>query len=310
MNEIERLIANKTIPESFLQEEVICDYKVSSTLKAVQAVSLDLLIQLDRVCKKHNIRYFLGYGTLLGAIRHKGFIPWDDDIDVLMLRDDYEKFLTLSNEFEYPYFLQTPETDPGYLFSITKLRNSETCNFAKPRASFGINSGIWIDVFPLDKCALPDRKQIFDEISFLHCFNGAYMRIPQGLLEKKHKQILKKNLTLSPIQALHRITELSTKYRNDPGAIYITDYTSTIFPWETRTWNIDCFSKTVETEFCGRLFSIPEQYEYLLQTLYGDYMKMPPLKERGTWHSGHIIDPYRSYRDVYKELGIELNYED
>ncbi len=310
MNEIERLIANKTIPESFLEEEVICDYKVTSSLKAVQAISLDLLIQLDRVCKKNNIEYFLGYGTLLGAIRHRGFIPWDDDIDVLMFRDDYEKFISLKNEFSYPYFLQTPETDPGYLFSITKLRNSETCNFTKARVGFCINSGLWIDVFPLDKCVLSDRKQIFEEISFLHCFNGAYMRIPLGLLEKKHKHILKNNLNLSPIQALNRITELSTKYKNDPDAIYITDYTSTIFPWETRTWNIDWFSKSIEKEFWGHLFPVPEQYDKVLQTSYGDdYMTPPPIDQRGAWLTNHIVDhivdPFRSYRDYYREMGIE-----
>ena len=309
MNEIERLIANKTISESFLEEEVICDYKVSSSLKAVQAISLDLLIQLDKVCKKNNITYFLGYGTLLGAIRHKGFIPWDDDIDVLMFRDDYEKFISLKNEFSYPYFLQTPETDPGYLFSITKLRNSETCNFAKARASFGINSGLWVDIFPLDKCVLSNREKIFNEIYKLHCFNGAYMRVPLGLLEKKHKRVLIENLNLSPILALNRITELSTQYNNDPKANYITDFTNTVYNWKKTLWNVDCFSKTIETEFCGRTFTIPEQYDYLLRTIYGNYMKLPPLAERGKWHTGHIVDPYRSYRDIYKELGIELNYE-
>ena len=86
---------------------------------------------LHAVCKKHGLRYFLAYGSLLGAVRHKGFIPWDDDMDVVMLRDDFEKLATLGAEFSSPYFLQNAHTDPGDGSPVMKIRNSNTTQFNK-----------------------------------------------------------------------------------------------------------------------------------------------------------------------------------
>ena len=94
-----------TPPEGFLGEEVRCGYTVTKQMKEVWAIELDLLKQFDIICEKHGLHYCVAAGTLLGAIRHGGFIPWDDDIDVYMLRNDYNKLMMLANEFKSPYFL-------------------------------------------------------------------------------------------------------------------------------------------------------------------------------------------------------------
>ena len=99
---------NIKLPENFLDEEIRDDYVVSSQMKQVWAVELDLLNKILEVCKKYNIKIIASGGTLLGAVRHKGFIPWDDDIDLMMMRDQYDKLCDVAEkEFKYPYFFQT-----------------------------------------------------------------------------------------------------------------------------------------------------------------------------------------------------------
>ena len=115
---------------------------------------LVILKEFARVCGKHNLRYFLNGGTCLGAIRHKGFIPWDDDVDVMMPREDYEKFLTLQYEYEgTPYFIQSWKSDPRYTYGFAKLRDSSTTFIEDFYRNHRINHGVWIDIFPLDGMA-------------------------------------------------------------------------------------------------------------------------------------------------------------
>ena len=104
------------LPEGFLDEEVRCGYTVTAKAKRAWAVQMDLLHKLDEVCKKYNLRYFADSGTLLGAARDKGYIPWDDDIDIVMLRKDYEKLRDVADEeFKHPYFYQDMYRDEGLI---------------------------------------------------------------------------------------------------------------------------------------------------------------------------------------------------
>lgn len=308
MTQIERILEEGIISEDFLKEEVICDFKATRELKELQAIEFDLLVKFDEVCKKHKLTYFLYAGTLLGAVRHKGFIPWDNDIDIIMPRADYEKFNLLSSEFKAPYFFQTPETDKGYLYSITKIKNSETCAVYPPRAGFGFNFGIWIDIFPLDKCVIEDREALWKEIDMLNRFNSAYMKIPYKAINRAGIDLLRDHLDLSPRQALNRITELAKKHINDDTE-YVSDYSTTIYDWQRFVWKAVDFSKTVQVSFCNRSFPAPAGYDNILRVTYGNYMELPPLKDRGYKLVHHIYDVNRSYRDVYKEIGIELNSE-
>lgn len=103
MTECERIIKEGILPASFFEEETICDFLVTKERKKIWAVLLDMLIQVDRICRKHNLKYFMAFGSLLGVVRHNGFIPWDDDIDICMPRDDYEKFIVIArNELPPP----------------------------------------------------------------------------------------------------------------------------------------------------------------------------------------------------------------
>lgn len=142
------------IPNVFWEEEERCGYLVSRQMKEVWAVELDLLAEFDRVCKNNGIKYIASGGTMLGAVRHKGFIPWDDDLDVMMLREDYEKLVTIAKkEFKNPYFFLTTTRGNDFICGYSKLCNSNTTALIKSIEGVGYkyNQGIFIDIFPLDK---------------------------------------------------------------------------------------------------------------------------------------------------------------
>jgi lipopolysaccharide cholinephosphotransferase len=146
---------------------------VSSEMKKVWAVELDLLNEFSEVCEEHNLRWFVHAGTMLGAIRHKGFIPWDDDIDVVMPRVDFEKLSTMgAHEFKHPYFYQTEETDCFFARNFARLRNSDTTAILDWEKSFRFpyNQGIFIDIFPMDN--IPDaefeRKDYYAQLTALN----------------------------------------------------------------------------------------------------------------------------------------------
>ena len=122
------------IADSFYQEEERCGYVVSAHMKKVWAVELDLLYQLQQVCEKYGIQYYASGGTILGAERHKGFIPWDDDIDIMMLRDQYDLLCTHADEFEDPYFFQICETDKGYFPQQKALEQADEADRPVQRA--------------------------------------------------------------------------------------------------------------------------------------------------------------------------------
>ena len=140
------------LDKSFYNAEERCGYYVSEKMKHIWAVGLDLWYKFDSVCKKYNLKYYAAYGTLLGAVRHKGFIPWDDDIDLCMMRDDYEKLkLVAKEEFKEPYYFQDWYNSCGRTWCFSKLRNSNTTAIEFPDKGKEFNQGIFIDINALDE---------------------------------------------------------------------------------------------------------------------------------------------------------------
>ena len=147
------------LPKGFLDEEQRCGFVVTSRVKEIWAVELDLLHEFQRVVNKYHIQYIANGGTQLGAVRHKGFIPWDDDIDIMMMRDESDRLCEVAEaEFRHPYFFQTERTDPGSLRCHAQMRNSETTAIldTERKGKMRFNQGIFIDIFPMD--AVPDGE--------------------------------------------------------------------------------------------------------------------------------------------------------
>lgn len=189
-------------PADFLCEEERCGYTITADMKKVWAVQMDLLQVLFEVCNRHGLRIYAEGGTLLGAIRHKGYIPWDDDIDMTMMREDYDRLMLLGDEFPHPYFLQNVYTDPHYSHRHAQLRNSETaCWPWKERGcAKQYNQGIFIDIFPSDNMPMNPRA-----------FSRYYKR--EGLARQKYRCISK--LTNALPESVYNILRNKTKFFSD-----------------------------------------------------------------------------------------------
>lgn len=177
--------------EQFLQPEVRCDTYIGIEMKQVWFAELQLLEKFIDVCNKHGLSYQLVGGSLLGAIRHKGFIPWDDDIDVGMLRPDYDRFVQLAkNELEAPFFLQTPLTDPGRNIDYVQIRNSATTaidlRYVDDHNTF--NQGIFIDIFPIDGVGSDEvlQKQEKQQQFIRRVYGSAFKTNATGKAKIKH----------------------------------------------------------------------------------------------------------------------------
>ncbi|MBP3819104.1 MAG: LicD family protein [Butyrivibrio sp.] len=139
--------------EKFCKSEIIDGVYISAELKQIWAVNLDLLYVFEKFCKEHGIKFFIGFGTLLGAFRHQGFVPWDDDVDILMFREDFERLKLLWQEFSYPYFLQNELSEPGFWYrGMMKFRRSDTtCLTEHCYQKWDMNQSIALEIMPLDE---------------------------------------------------------------------------------------------------------------------------------------------------------------
>ena len=296
MTEIERIIKKGVISEDFLKEEVKCDFHITADRKKLWTVLLDLFIKFDEVCKKHNLHYYMIGGTLLGAVRHKGFIPWDDDIDLGMPRDDYEKFIKLQNEFSSPYFLQTPYTDPGYGYSFAKIRNSNTTGVVELFMYQKFNHGIWISVFPLDKWSDVGGEEKYNCIKHLIRENSTYMRKSNPNLTDADRERVANYSHRDPLDVHEEIQRVASSCK-DKNPLYISHATCTVNSYRRNFFFYDDFKTSVLGDFEGFKFPMPVGYERMLSMAFGNYMEFPPIEKRGNWHSAifNTDIPYTEY---------------
>ena len=274
-------------------------------LNDIQQILLGFLLEVDRICKKHNIKYFLGGGSLLGAVRHKGFIPWDDDADVMMLRKDYDRFLSvLPSELPNYLFAQTQENEKDSHFPFTKLRINNTLLSTEFTSRFpNIHNGIFLDVLAQDytsnnaflrkihmKATASSRWLVLDKwrgtsvnansrFSSL-CANILRKIFPLGFLQKVQNKLI----------SLH-------KNMKNPKYLFVSmgrNVSRGAFPAE---W----LDEAIWVDFENAKLPIPKEYDKYLKYLYGDYMEMIPVSERHVSHDIKQIDlgEYAGY--IYKD---------
>lgn len=296
MTECERIIEQGILPESFFKEEEISGFLVTEARKQIWAIELDIFQKFAKICEQFNLRYFALYGTLLGAIRHKGMIPWDDDMDVGMPREDYDLFCKeCVSEFPDPYLLQTPYSDSGYYFSFAKIRNKNTTCVSEIMQKAGFCQGIFLDIFPLDYCDPvtyeEDRKEIYNSI--MKCSSA--MKSNNDNLDEAQLQKLRIYHTNEPLFEYERIQQIAKnpKYKNSK---YLGVPVNTILKSKQQIWEASDFSDYETSPFENTEIRIPKGYHHVLQIIYGDYMSYPPLEKRGTWHKGIIWDPNNPYK--------------
>lgn len=254
-------------------------------LKKLHKHLVEILDEFVRICDKNNLEYFLYGGTLLGAVRHKGFIPWDDDLDVAMLRDDYEKFLEIAPyELKEKFIIDNYHTNKKCYLNFTKIRNKNTVFVQDFQQSLGGENGIWIDIFPLDGI---DNLNIFQVIKIKTVkFIRSIEHYKSNIFLGNNKILLKKILAICikpiPLTFLQRIQDriMKGKSRNKETK-YITSIASQ-YDYKKQTMKREVFLPTKKLEFEGKKYKVPNQYEYFLERIYGNYMQLPPIEKRVT----------------------------
>ena len=261
-------------------------------LRKLQLVELDMLQELDRICRKHGLMYYLYAGTLLGAVRHKGFIPWDDDIDVQMPLEDYRQFCYIcQTELDsQKYFLQTMDTDFNYKYIFAKLRRQGTLYIRKGQEHMNYHHGICIDIFPLYPA--PGNALLRRLLIFIVARCKTIMWSPIGAISevrpflRKIYRILSKIPFCFPRRIIEGlVAQCSGKYKiclgNPKLEMNIPD---------SKTFKQIQIHESIELEFEGLNFLTPANYDIILRYFYDDYMQLPPEHERSGHHYATIID--------------------
>ena len=272
-------------------------------LQRHQAVLLELLAEFDRICTKHGIRYMLFAGTALGAVRHQGFIPWDDDLDVAMLRSDYQRFLQVApGELQQQYYLQAEYSDAWPMF-FSKLRKNGTACMERfiPRDP-KLHQGIYMDIFPVDNLAdgaLMRKLQFAASKAVI----AKGLRARGYLTDSIAKKLFMLCCTAAPGKLLHRFVRQDRRTGTDEVHTFFgaaSRYEKNIFP---RHW----FEQTLRVPFGDGMYPISTCAAEMLTQMYGDYMTLPPEEERRCKVHGVIVDPdgsYEQYLQAQKQMKI------
>lgn len=262
------------------------------TVDEIKFIEFEILKYVADFCERHNIRYILDSGTLIGAVRHNGFIPWDDDIDISMLRADYENFIELWGSEEHGKFDLLCIEKGNYIAGFAKVINSETICY---EANIKRNPiGCFIDIFPLD--FVPENKSEIERhhnnmIKLEKYWRASYWgRIKwQALypIYTVYKSIVEKDLHyLFLYNAKKIILIFKKKVSKYSKGNFVTNY-AIIYPNPPQQkfgFPASCCTDYIYHEFEGECFRIPKDYDSVLRSFYGDYMHLPPIEERVSHH--------------------------
>jgi lipopolysaccharide cholinephosphotransferase len=289
-----------------MQEEDRDGNIVSVELKKIWKTELDLLSALLDVCKRHNLQCWLDGGSLLGAVRHHGFIPWDDDIDVCMMREDYDKLLQIGpKEFKSPMFLQSAYTDIDYYRGHVQLRNSDTAAIRPSDSYQPFNQGIFVDIFPFDGYEPDDgkRKAMIKQkdriLKLLKAKNTAILASGRlGLVFRKIKsRYLVKRYGWTTIYKQAEDVARSMKIKDSDKVAQM------LFSGDQIVFDKDIFNETIWMDFENIKVPVPVGYDKFLRTQYGDNY-MTPIKE-GNNHGTVVFDTEHSYKEVLPKVRSE-----
>lgn len=294
-----------SIPDSFLESETRDGFLVSKERKEIWAVELDLYLELIRVCDKFGLTVYADGGTMIGAIRHHGFIPWDDDIDLSISRKDYDILCSVAkDEFKPPYFFQTEDTDPGSGRGHAQLRNSDTTAIIHSEFETGyfFNQGIFIDLFPLDEVPEDkfERKAMIEELEHLRGKAISYAKLfyssnPGTGFRKVAAKFLQFGIRTFHLKYNNRYYSQREKKRivyNGSGSRFWANLYRMTGDFDRLVWEKSWFDSTIEVPFEMITIKVPAMYEEYLTSTYGDWKI--PVHDSST-HGNTIFDTDKSY---------------
>ncbi len=256
-------------------------------LRSLQMVLLEMLVEIDRICKKHNIKYGIDGGTLLGAVRHKGFIPWDDDLDIVMIRSEYNKLREACKvDLDTTrFFFQDNTTDSNYRWGYGRIRRLDSEFVRCGQEHLKMQTGIFLDIFPRDNA--PDfyplrlahalrcffwRKVLYSEVGKVNATSA----VQRGVYK-----ILNRIPAATAFKAYERLADrLNVKHTN-----FVRCYGYTIATKQRQIYAYprNWFEELAPIEFEGKMFPACKDYDAYLTFVYGNYMQMPSVENR-RWH--------------------------
>ena len=255
----------------------------------LKKIAVDILQYIDTLCRENNITYYLMFGTLIGAIRHKGFIPWDDDIDICLMRPDYEKLMVLV-EKDGRYKSIYAENDSNYYFTYGRITDTRTILKRRPKRKIK-DFGVFVDVFPIDNAPFESEATTWRD-EFMQLKRNVWATIPtcyddfycgnvfryllRFLRELRTRCFLRvKNFHTYREQMLECVTRYN---EHNTESLMIAETNSFCrFPR-------DVFDEVVEVDFEGVKAMAPAKYDQILRSIFGDYMELPPIEQRNSGH--------------------------
>ncbi len=302
------------LPENFLEEEIRCDFKIDKMMKRAWAAELKVLYELQEFFRQYGINYRLDYGSLLGAIRHKGFIPWDDDIDITMARSDYMKFLSVRERLPYPLRAKTIyDEDEDYFNQFhTVISNSRSriLEYDKERMDlyFGFPYIIGIDISPFDYIPRDENDRQYQKLLYNIAFVIATRYDKEHDTDQFEKDLheLEKhvggsfdcNRPLRPqlFMLADRIAQLCPEEASDEVTYYTYMVTLPSPGLRKKEW----YKDTIELPFEFMTASVPLMYDRILTANFGNYMHI------NKYGAGHDYPFYKGQEEYFKYLGYSF----
>lgn len=259
--------------------------------KEIKKISLDTLKLITDRCKELNLKYVLMWGTLIGAVRHKGFIPWDDDIDIAMPRNDYEKLIqNMIKDSTNVYSLVSIYNKEDYYYLVSRVVNNKTIiKLNKKSNKNQMDHGVFVDIYPIDKCGsnFCEAVKFFNKQMRLETFRT--MALAQSFIRPRNSML--KGVIKYPLYLFSKVKgykyfqnklEFNVKSNNNNKiSNYYCCWCGTGgMDAEKLIFDRDIFKEVIECKFENYIFTIPKEYDYILKQVYGDYMKLPPENKR------------------------------
>lgn len=265
-------------------------YSKKIELQEYKEIILNILIKIDNICRENNITYFLDSGTLLGAVRHQGFIPWDDDVDVAMFRADYDKLAGIIQHGDYGLNFIRIEENPDTIYPYGKICDTNT-RIIEHNFKSVEGYGAFVDVFPLDYMPNSEKERARLQKKYLnfvklieHSARTGYEKTPDIITNIKRLAAFWLGKAFNVHKLVRKINDIFIAMNAQE-----TEYIG--LPWYI-SYPVQYYSETVTLPFEQHEFSVPKNYNEVLRLGYGDYMQLPPESERVIKHSleCYVID--------------------
>ena len=305
MTECQRLINEGKLPAEFLQPEMR-ECHVPVNMKKLWALQIDLIEQVGQICQNHGLTYYACGGTAIGAVRHHGFIPWDDDVDLMMKRADYNAFIEYAKtELKEPYFLQIPTTDKHYYRPFITLRNSNATCIAKGDGRQKCNNGALIHIFPLDGYTDSLRMRLFvrwsrvQNIVALNSYHYGHLKnraAARFILKVLSPVILPGGLEKHWLRYQRTCTKIS-QGRHEKIGNQFTHFAKNISRF---MFDPELLDPVVWMPFEYSRIAVAAGCHEILTNTFGDYMQLPPEADRLGKHTWEM-DPDTPYKEYCRQ---------